>query len=248
MKRIRIFFAIVLLIILFPFWRGLDYLVIITDSSFLFTVSFLLGVLCFIVVPMHLVKKDLRKFYYPLILLISGIVGYTGSTLSDKATFHNELRHCGAATFTGLFYNVRNFLPPAHQDDLELRNQLCWVRKMITRMPQEINDVNELKNYLDLIRQKLLSPTSKFKASLPLIAFLHGKMSASLAGPALESIEIGKMFIDALHFWKSQYTVEVAALEYPWYAWPHSAWIKWEYGLIERNWEGLVDSIQIESN
>ncbi len=119
---------------------------------------------------------------------------------------------------------------------------------MITKMPQEIDNVNELKNYLDLIRQKLLSPPSKYKASLPLIAFLHGKMSAHLVGPALESIEIGRMFVDSLHFWKSQYTVEVNALEYPWYAWPHSAWIKWEYGLIERNWESIVESIQIESN
>ena len=248
MTRLRIFFAVILVVMFFPVWRGLDYLVVITDSTLLFTMAFLLSSIIFIIVPIHLYKRDLKKIIYPIILLILGVFAFSGSTLSGKATRHYELRQCGVSTFAGFFYHVRNFLPPAHQDDLELRNQLCWVRKMITKMPQEIDDVNELKNYLDLIRQKLLSPPSKYKASLPLIAFLHGKMSASLVGPALESIEIGKMFVDALHFWKSQYTVEISALEYPWYAWPHSAWIKWEYGLIERNWESLVESIQIETN
>ncbi|MES2528200.1 MAG: hypothetical protein V4598_14000 [Bdellovibrionota bacterium] len=248
MQRLRVFFALILCLLFFPFWRGLDYQVFILDSRILFTISFVLSSLFFILIPLHLAKRNIKKFIYPLILLILGIFAYSGSTLSGQATRHYELRHCGVSTFTGFFYHVRNFLPPAHQDDLEVRNQLCWIRKMITKMPQEIDDVNELKNYLELIRQKLLSPTSKFKASLPLIAFLHGKMSASLEGPALQSIEIGKMFVDALHFWKTQYTVEISALEYPWYAWPHSAFIKWEYGLIERNWESLVENIQIETN
>ena len=119
---------------------------------------------------------------------------------------------------------------------------------MIVRMPEEIDDVKELQNYLDLLRQKLLSPPNKYKASLPLIAFLHGSMSASISGKAFESVEIGKMFVDSLHFWKGQYTVEISSLEYPWYAWPHSAYIQFEYGLIEKNWESLVEGIQIETN
>ncbi len=244
MTRLRIFFAVILIVMFFPAWRGLDYLVVITDSSILFMMAFLILTLLFIIIPIHLWKPDLRKVTYPILLIGFGAIAYSGSTHSTQATRHYELRHCGFTTYSGFFYHVRNFLPPAHQDDLEVRNQLCWIRKMIVKMPQEIDDVNELKNYLDLIRQKLLGPPLKYKASLPLIAFLHGKMSATLAGPALESVEIGKMFIDSLHFWKTQYTVEISGLEYPWYAWPHSTWIKWEYGLIERNWESLVENIR----
>jgi hypothetical protein len=139
-----------------------------------------------------------------------------------------------------------NMLPPAHQDDIEARNQMCWVRKMVSRIPKQIDDVKELQNYLELIRQKLLSPPQKYKATLPLIAALHGAISASLYGPVLDSVEIGKMFVDSLHFWKSQYTVEISELDYPWYAWPHSAWVKWEYGIIEKNWEKIVNGLVIE--
>lgn len=179
--------------------------------------------------------------------MTSGLV-WLGSPLSGKATRNHDLRQCGLSTFAGFFYPVMNILPPAHQDDIEARNQMCWVRKMITRMPEEIDDVIELQNYLELLRQKLLSPPRKYKSTLPLIAFLHGAMSASLAGPAIESVEIGKMFVDSLHFWKGQYTVEISELEYPWYAWPHSAWVKWEYGLIEKNWEKIIEGIRYEEN
>jgi hypothetical protein len=55
------------------------------------------------------------------------------------------------------------------------------------------------------------------------------------------------MFVDSLHFWKGHYTVEISALEYPWYAWPHSAIIKWEYGIIEKNWEGIVNGFKFEN-
>ncbi len=164
------------------------------------------------------------------------------------ATQNSEFRHCGFATYSGFLTPIKSILPPAHHDDVEVRNQMCWLRKMIVRMPEKIEDVNELKDYLDIIRQKLLTPTNKYRATLPFIAILHGKMSANLQGSALESVEIGKMFVDSLHFWKGQYTMEISAIAYPWYAWPHSAYIQFEYGLIERNWENLVEGIRLETN
>lgn len=124
---------------------------------------------------------------------------------------------------------------------------MCWVRKMVSRLPEQIDDVKELQNHLEVLRLKLLSPPNKYKATLPLIAILHGSISASLFGPILASVEIGKIFVDSLHFWKGHYTVEISALEYPWYAWPHSAIIKWEYGIIEKNWEGIVNGFKFEN-
>lgn len=246
MKRLRVIFAVGLLLLFFPVWRALDYQVAVIPSPGLFTFSLALLVLIAIVVPVRLLRPQWpEKFSWLLFLALIPLIWW-GSGLSTKATLHHELRHCGSATFTGFLYPIRSVLPPAHQDDLEARNQMCWIRKMVVRLPEQIKDVKELQNYLDLLRKKLLSPGVKYKSSLPLIALLHGAISASLIGPVIETVEIGKLFVDSLHFWKSQYTVEISKLDYPWYAWPHSSFIQWEYALIEDNWESVVSSIQIE--
>lgn len=248
MRRLRTFFAVILLLCFFPSWRSLDYQVFLFPSELLFTLALTMIVATTIALPVRLLFPRVRKIYLFAGLLVLASLLWLGSPLSGKATRHSELRHCGMASFTGLFYHVRSILPPAHHDDLEARNQMCWIRKMIVRIPQEIDDVRELQNYLELLRQKLLSPDNKYKASLPLIAFLHGSMSAGLTGTALESVEIGKMFVESLHFWKGQYTVEISAIEYPWYAWPHSAFIQFEYGIIERNWESIVEGISYQDH
>lgn len=247
MKRLRVFFALILVMLFFPYWRGLDYIVILFPSVWLYTMTLSIGILLFLLVPLSLILPQIPKKILLLGWFGAAVLVWFGSPLSGKATRHYESRHCGFSTFTGFFYHAMPLLPPAHQDDLEVRNQMCWVRKMVSRLPSEIDDVNELKNYLDLLRQKLLSPPRKYKATLPLIAALHGTISTSLIGPVLQSVEIGQLFVDSLHFWKSQYTIEISELQYPWYAWPHSAWIKWEYGIIEKNWESIVSGIQFEN-
>jgi uncharacterized protein YjeT (DUF2065 family) len=247
MTRLRLFFAILLFLFFFPLWRAMDFQVITFSSGILYTLGMAMIIFITILIPMRLSFPLIKKLYLAVgFVIILGLI-YLGSPLSGKATRHSELRHCGLATFTGLFYPISSILPPAHQVDLEVRNQMCWIRKMALRVPESITDIKELQNYLELIRQKLLSPPVKYKASLPLIAFLHGRMSTSLEGPAMESVELGKMFVDSLHFWKEQYTTEISELEFPWYAWPHSAFIQFEYGLIEKNWENLVESIQVEN-
>ncbi len=247
MKRLRFFFAVLLFCGLFPLWRGLDFLVLVIPSPFLFAVAGTgIFTLCFLV-PLHLLRPEFRKIYYiPILGTVTTLMWY-GSPLSEKATMHFELRHCGLATFSGLIYPIRSVLPPAHLDDIEARNQFCWIRKMITQAPEDVEDVNELQNYLDLIRKKLLSPEHKYKASLPLIALLHGRLSASLSGTALENVEVGKLFVDSLHFWRSQYTEEISKRDYPWWNWPHSSYIQWEYGLIEDNWESVIENVKIEN-
>lgn len=247
MKRLRVFFATILILLFFPLWRGLDFQIVTFPSAIFYTLSFLSIFAFTILLPVRLLMPELKKLHlFASFILVAGLV-WLGSPLSDKATRHYELRHCGISTFTGLFYPVSFLLPPAHRDDLEARNQFCWIRKMIKRAPEEISDVKELQNYLELIRQKLLSPPVKYKASLPLIALLHGNMSASLSGTVLENVEVGKMFVDSLHFWKSQYTTEISELDYPWYAYPHAWFTKFEYGLIEKNWESIVEGIRIET-
>lgn len=247
MKRLRTFFAVILLLLFFPLWRGLDYQVLFIPSSLLYTASLTMILFITVALPLRLLFPNLKKLYLLAGLLLVTPIIWQGSPLSGKATRHFELRHCGLSTFTGIFYPIRAILPPAHHDDVEVRNQMCWIRKMIVRMPEEIDDVKELQNYLDLLRQKLLSPPNKYKASLPLIAFLHGSMSATISGSAFESVQIGKMFVDSLHFWKSQYTVEISSIEYPWYAWPHSSVIQFEYGIIEKNWESIVSGVEISN-
>lgn len=248
MKRLKVLFAVGLLLLFFPFWRGLDYQVAFIPSAWLYTFSLMLILLFFILLPIRLLFPEVAKKFLFMGYFVFSILVWFGSPLSDKATRHHELRHCGASTYSGFLYHARAILPPAHHDDIDARNQMCWVRKMVVRMPEEISDVKELQNYLELLRQKLLSPSVKYKTTLPLIALLHAALSAGLVGPVMESVEIGKMFFDSLHFWKSQYTTEISELEYPWYAWPHSSWIKWEYGLIEKNWETIIEGIKYEEN
>lgn len=248
MKRLRLFFALALFLLFFPLWRTLDYQVMTLPSAGLFAASFLSLALFCIVTPLRLTFPKIPKTFLLLGWILLGYLSWLGSPLSGKATRHYDLRHCGASTYSGFFYHARFLFLPAHQDDFEVRNQMCWVRKMIRRAPEEISDVSELQNYLELLRKKLLSPPKKYKATLPLIALLHGNLSASLGGSVFESVEVGKLFVDSLHFWKDQYTVEISSLEYPWYAWPHSAYIAWEYGLVEKNWESIVDGIRVETN
>lgn len=247
MFRLRAFFAILLLLFFFPLWRYLDFLIITLLSPGLFTAAMSVLILICFFVPLRLLKPTIPRIHLFLIWISITVLAYLGAGLSGNETDDIAARHCGFSSFTGAFFVLRPLLPPAHQDDLEVRNQMCWVRKLITEVPEDIPDVKELQDYLEMIRQKLLGPERKYKATLPLIALLHAHLSANLSGTALESVEVGKMFVESLHFWKSQYTVEISALDYPWYAWPHAAYIQFEYGLIERNWESLVDGIRIEN-
>lgn len=151
-----------------------------------------------------------------------------------------ELDHCGALTYTGTFYPIRKILSDAHHDDLEARNQLCWVRKMISRVPEKFNSADEVKSYSELVRDKLLKPEIKYRVSLPLIAVLYFRINTS-AGHLVGV----KAIYDSLHFWIDHYTEEISGRNYSIWNWPHSSYIKFEYGLIEKNWEVLIDNIVI---
>ena len=118
---------------------------------------------------------------------------------------------------------------------------MCWLRKMIARVPK-FDHLHEMTFYSKLIRDKLHKPEFKYRATLPLVALLEIRIMAS----SVETVD-PKWFQESLNFWISQYTYEISEREYTWTSWPHSNYIKWEYGLIEKNWQKLVEGITIQN-
>lgn len=190
----------------------------------------------FIAIPVKLIVPRLKTVF-----LILGIAGFStlswwSGSLSRMSSKYPEYGHCGQLTYTGTFYPLRGLLTEAHHDDLEARNQLCWTRKLISRVPENFDFVF----YSKLIHETLLKPERKYRVSLPLIAALFVKINLSDEGGV-------KNVYDSLHFWVSHYTEEISAREYPAWNWPHSEYIQWEYGLIEKNWQSLIDGLVIEN-
>jgi hypothetical protein len=55
------------------------------------------------------------------------------------------------------------------------------------------------------------------------------------------------MFIaEGIKFWQNQYTDMISERKYGLGSFPHSEWIKFEYGIIERNWNLIIDNLTIE--
>ncbi len=241
MPRLKSFFAVFLLLLAVPVWRYLDMSVFLWPHPFIFTFFFTLWTFLFLGLPLWLLRPAAKPKWIVTVLLLLSLCSWFVSPLSKMATTDPEFRHCGALTYTGVFYHARGFLTYAHQDDLEARNQLCWIRKLIGRLPREFSSEAELRDFERLTQQKLLKPEQKYRASLPLIAILYGSMNLSWG-----DLKGGFNFFDSLHFWRDQYTVEITDRDYPLWNQPHAAYMKFEYGLVEDNWQGLLDSITVE--
>lgn len=240
MKRLKVLFAILLLLLAIPLWRLGDYLAIYIpfEPPFCGGISFWFAV--FVAFPTKLIWEKLSPIY--LILAVIAVFGLAcvTSPLSRMATVNPDFNHCGAMTYTGSFYPLRSILSEAHQDDLEARNQQCWIRKIIMKAPRSFDTEIEVEQYMTLIQDRLLKPKRKYKASLPLISALYVRIYTSWG-----QIIGAKRVYDSLHFWKGQYTEEISLREYSIWSWPHSEYIKFEYGLIEANWEKLIESISL---
>lgn len=242
MKRLKLFFAVGLLLLALPFWRFVDMVAIASPIELLTTLGLTTWFAIFIAIPIKLLKPQIKTIVLVLSIFAYGFYAYWFGPLSGMATTDPAFNHCGRLTYTSVFYPIRNILTDAHLDDLEVRNQLCWLRKMISRVPSRLEDENELKNYSKLISDKLMKPEIKFRASLPLIAMLNIRisMASNFAAP----FDLYR----SLHFWMDHYTEEISERSYSWWNWPHSDYIKFEYGLIEKNWQKLIDSIVLEAN
>lgn len=248
MTRMKVFFAIILWLFFFPLWRLLDNVVFLWPHDVIFSFAVTAVMTLFFLLPFYLVKPTLNKWLIPIFLIASGSLSYLGGSLSQMATDNPVHNHCAPSSYTGTLYGLRTILPNSYHDDLEARNQLCWVRKMILRMPRHFVGMTEFSDYSNQLRRRLLMPEFKYRASLPMIAFLHGKMVARLEGSNWETFNAGKFFMDSLQFWKTQYTSQFSDREYGWWEWPFSNYVQFEYGMVENNWEKIIESFTLETN
>ncbi len=246
MKRLRVLFAVVLFSLAIPMWRFADFLAIFSPFDWPLSFSLTFTFALFVVTPLKLVWLKLRPLFMLLLVLVVGFLSYAMKPLSSMATKNSNFNHCGNLTWTGVFYPLRVIMPEAHKDDLEARNQLCWVRKMIQRVPSQFEEKAELTQYVSITTDKLLSPPLKYRVSLPLVTLLHITIFTRYSPPG-NTKEEHKLFIaEGIKFWQDQYTDMISERKYGIGSFPHSEWIKFEYGLIERNWNHIIDGLTIE--
>lgn len=241
MLRLKILLALPFLFLALPMWRYMDFLVFIWPSAGLFGLVFFIWSLLFIGLPVRILKPDFARWKLLAILIVTASLAGLAGPLSSQKTSDSNASHCGPLTFTGAFFIFSSIVSAAHEDDLEVRNQLCWLRKMILEVPENFTDDKELVVYSKALHDHLMSPEFKYRASLPLVTFLQGMTLAKT--PDIPELDIK----EALQFWTEQYTVEISSRDYPWWSWPHASYIKWEYGLLERHWQELVDNIEIQN-
>ena len=241
MKRLRVFFAVLLLLLALPLWRFIDLQAIFSPFQWTLSVSLTAWFGLFILIPLRLIFRKIKFIVLITLLLGYGISAWWGHSVSSTDSMVPELNHCGDLTYTGTFYPIRNWLSDAHHDDLDVRNQMCWLRKMIEEMPSRFDQINDFNQYSTLTRERLLKPQHKFAASLPLVALLHfnliGRYKSQNQGPI--EIDIPQSIL----FWQEHYGDFISDRNYSWINYPHSEWIKFEYGLIEKNWDYLIRKI-----
>lgn len=240
MKWAKYVFAITLLLLALPVWRLLDWANVIFPFPIIYKSLLFTCFSLFLLLPLKiLINWPTWKWSFMVFALFISLLNFQ-NTLSTQAVLEPTKNHCGPITYAGLFYPVRNWLSLSYQDDLEQRNQLCWITKMIKKVPAHIPQ-DELELHLKLLKNKLMKPTFKYRASLPWITFLVGSYFSATpdSNSPLDRIQNANLFAQNFNIWAELYSDEISAREYAWYEWPHSQIIKAEYALIERNWEKI---------
>ena len=232
MKRLKVFFAICLLILALPFWRLTDWTIFLTPWKSMTMLAQTAWAALFVVTAVNLLNSKLKWWMNILIILGFGLLNYASGPLSNKTTLEPTLSHCGFSSFTGFFHPFKPIMTDALKDDLEARNQICWVSKMIRQVPDHIPP-EELADRLNLMKNKLMKPEIKFRVALPWIAFLLGRYLTS------SELENSPMLIQNLGFWSNLYTEEISTRQYGVYDYPFALITQTEYGFIERNWENI---------
>jgi hypothetical protein len=242
MKRLKVLFSIFLLIASVPFWRLLDYLGVSLPFEWPLSLGLIFWFAVFIAIPIKLLIPKIKTIMIVGLVLIFAFFAFNIRPYSNHDSIDSNLSHCSIHTFTGFAYPLRIILSEASRDDLEARNQMCWMRKLISEVPTQFQSEVDADTYTKNIESTLLSPELKYRSTLPLIAALYIKINTSTK----DVIRMKEVY-DSLHLWINHYTDEISERDYGTSSFPFSYYLKWEYGLIEKNWQKFVDNLLIES-
>lgn len=244
MKRMRVLFALPFLLLALPVWRWMDFIAWLAPLEGLYSVVFFFWGLLFLVLPSWLIKPKIVPLIVLALVFALSIGSYFTKPLSKAATRHPELNHCGNLTFTGFLYPAINILTQAPADDLDARNQLCWIKKLMRKVPNKFDTPEEYEAYQKHTQNMLLMPENKYRVGLPMIAMLSLVIMAEYNDNyPMKNARQGINYVQGLKFWIEQYTVEISSRTYSWWDFPYGPYIQFEYGLVERNWESIVNSI-----
>lgn len=238
MKRLKILFATLLFLSALPLWRYLDMLAWF-NLNHLFTVAcfFIWSSIC-IILPASLIYRRIFTLGLILNVCFSFLIYFFAEPFSSDTIDLPENRHCSLLNFSGSFFHLKTILPSAHEDDLLIRNQICWARKLSISIPDDLNK-HESNVYLKLIEEKLSLPEIKWRTTLPFLVPIYLKISK--VDPIIDTVEAQK-------FWNNHYTAEIQIRDYNFLSYPHSDYIKWEYRLIEKYWSEFLDNVEITRN
>jgi hypothetical protein len=243
MKWLKCTLALLLLFLSGPIWRLLDWAHIVVPSPIFFALNISWWTLFFIQWPIKLCwPKFQRKIILAITCMVFIIALLTGP-LSNHSNRRPGLTHCGRLSYSGFFYPIRSLLLNSYQDDLEVKNQICWLRKSSLQVENRITG-QSMPQKLDEMKELLMKPDRKFRASLPAVLYLFANYLAAWEqenADELSALEKGEIFIQGFNYWTEQYNEEISGRKYAWYEWPNSKWILIEYGLIEENWEKLFN-------
>jgi hypothetical protein len=210
----------------------------------MFLILLLLWCFFFLALPLKILRPRTPVYWYLIIFLSVGFLATFFPPLSSKATTSSDHTHCGALTYAGALHPIKAYLSPPHQEDLEVRNQLCWLRKLILLVPSNFEREVELEQYQKIIRPRLNSPQRKFTVSSPWVLTLTTKtiFSWNSSSPYDKFIK-GKLLVQNLFHWERTYKDRISEEVHLWWAWPQSFFVRFEYGNLEANVERFREKI-----
>jgi hypothetical protein len=235
MKVLRLIVAFTLLIIAVPMWRLIDWSIIFWPHDYLYGGLLTTNLIFLVLLPVWMIFPKMPK---PLLMFFLGLcfVPFALDPLSRMATADGEYNHCGTGSFTGTLYPIKHLVPYVQEYDLEIRNQLCWIRKMIQRAPTKFDSQHELNIYTEILNKKLMSPQRKYKVSVIGLYFLWSAVAnAWKPDGTIDKFRNKKDFVNGMIDWYGMYDFEIRDIEFKWYDWPYSSLVKFEYSWVEKN-------------
>ena len=102
MKRLRLLFAFLILLLALPVWRLTDLLAIFSPFQWPLTFSLVIWFGIFIMIPAKLIFPKIKTYVVILSIISYGMLAWWSSPLSKMATVEPYFNHCGGITYTGI--------------------------------------------------------------------------------------------------------------------------------------------------